>query len=98
MQRAYWSQNFKPGTPFTNGTHYSNPEADRLFEATSMETDAVKRKAQFADLQRILARDLPVIPLVAVDQFTVVNKRVKNHSSLADGVYSGYADVWLTRR
>ena len=98
VQRAYWSQNFKPGTPFTNGTHYSNPEADRLFEATSMETDAVKRKAQFADLQRILARDLPVIPLVAVDQFTVVNKRVKNHSSLADGVYSGYADVWLTRR
>jgi len=51
-----------------------------------------------ADVQRILARDLPVIPLVAIDQFTIVNKRVKNHAILADGVYSGFADVWLTRR
>jgi len=28
----------------------------------------------------------------------VVNRRVQNHSTLADGIYSGYSDVWLTSR
>jgi peptide/nickel transport system substrate-binding protein len=98
VQRAYWSQNIRPGTPFTNGTHYKNDEVDRLFEQASMELDPAKRRVQFAELQRLLARDLPVIPLVAIDQFTIVNRRVQNHSNLSDGVYSGYADVWLTRR
>ena len=48
--------------------------------------------SRFNDVQ------LPVIPLVAIDQFTVVNRRVHNHSVLADGVYSGFADVWVSAR
>jgi peptide/nickel transport system substrate-binding protein len=96
VQRAYWSKNIQVGTPFTNGTHYSNPEADKLFEQAAVEQNFAKRKAQFASLQKILATDLPVIPLVAIDLYTVVNKRVHNHSTLADGVYSGYSDVWVT--
>lgn len=53
------------------------------------------RRRHFAAIQRILATELPVIPLVSIDQFSVVNKRVRNHSTLADGVYSGYSDVWI---
>jgi peptide/nickel transport system substrate-binding protein len=95
IQRAYWSQNIRPGTPFTNGTHYSNPTLDALFEAAAQENDAEKRRAQFAEVQTILATDLPVIALVAIDQFTVANTRVRGYDALADGVYSGFAHVWL---
>jgi peptide/nickel transport system substrate-binding protein len=95
VQRAYWTQNIKPGTPFTNSTHYSNPALDALFEAAAQENDPAKRRAQFAEIQTILATDLPVIPLVAIDQFTLANKRVRGYDTLADGVYSGFADVWL---
>ena len=95
VQRAYWSKNIVPGTPFTNGTHFKNAEVDKLFEQVAVEQNATKRKAQFASLQKILATELPVLPLVSIDQFTLVNKRVQNHSTLADGVYSGYSDVWI---
>jgi peptide/nickel transport system substrate-binding protein len=98
VQRAYWSKNFVPGTPFTNGTHFNNAELDRYFEQASMVTDPQVRRRHFAAIQRILASELPVIPLVAIDQFTVVNRRVHNHSVLADGVYSGFADVWVSAR
>jgi hypothetical protein len=38
---------------------------------------------------------LPVIALVAIDQFTITNKRIRNHATLSDGVYGGFADVWI---
>jgi peptide/nickel transport system substrate-binding protein len=98
VQRAYWSQNIRPGAPFTNGTHFRNADVDRLFEAAAEELNPATRRQQFIDIQRILATELPVLPLVAIDQFTVVNRRVQNHAVLADGVYSSFADVWLTRR
>lgn len=95
VQRAYWSKNIVPGTPFTNGTHFKNAELDEYFEKASLNTDPPVRRRHFAAIQRILATELPVIPLVSIDQFSVVNKRVRNHSTLADGVYSGYSDVWI---
>lgn len=95
VQRAYWSQNIRPGTPFTNSTHYASPELDALFVAAAQEIDPEKRRAQFHEIQRILATDLPVIPLVAIDQFTIANRRVRGYDTLADGVYSGFAHVWL---
>jgi len=96
VQRAYWSENIRPGVPFTNSTHYSNPELDALFVAAARENDPDTRRAQFHEIQRILATDLPVMPLVAIDQFTVANARVQGFDRLADGVYSGFADVWLS--
>lgn len=98
VQRAYWSKNIVPGTPFTNGTHFRNADLDRYFEQASMVFDPQVRRRHFAAIQRILATELPVIPLVGIDQFTVANRRVQNHAVLADGVYSGFADVWVTGR
>jgi peptide/nickel transport system substrate-binding protein len=95
IQRAYSSKNIVPGTPFTNGTHFRNADLDQYFEQASVNQDPLVRKRHFAAIQRILATELPVIPLVAIDQFTVFNKRVRNHATLADGVYGGFADVWL---
>ena len=98
VQRAYWSKNIVPGTPFTNGTHFRNADLDRYFEQASLVADPPVRRRHFVAAQRILATELPVIPLVAIDQFTLANRRVHNHSILADGVYSGFADVWVTPR
>lgn len=95
VQRAYSSKNIVPGTPFTNGTYFRNANLDNYFEQASVNTDPLVRKRHFEAIQRILATELPVIPLVGIDQFTVVNKRIRNHAVLADGVYSGFADTWI---
>lgn len=96
IQRAYSSANIVPGTPFTNGTHFRNADLDNYFEQASVNTDPLVRKRHFAGIQRILATELPVIPLVAIDQFTITNKRIRNHATLSDGVYGGFADVWIS--
>jgi peptide/nickel transport system substrate-binding protein len=46
-----------------NSGGYKNPEMDRILDAAEVELDAAKRKALFADLQRIYSEDLPVLPL-----------------------------------
>ena len=86
VQRFYWTQNFRPGVPFTNGSHYSNPEVDKLLEAAQVEVDAAKRADLFHQFQAIIARDLPALYLVDVQLFTVYNKRVNNHTVTADGI------------
>ena len=50
--------------PFTNGAGYCNQEVDRLFDQAAIELDEKKRGDIYKRLQRKLASDVPVIPLV----------------------------------
>lgn len=95
VQRIYWSKNFKIGLPFSNASHYANPEVDRLLEAASVEIDDEKRKKEFNDFQRIIADEVPVVNLIALENVTVFNKRVRNHTIGAEGVQSNFADVYI---
>lgn len=95
VQRAYWSKNIKKGVPFSNASGYANPEVDRLLEAAASEADSAKRRQLFFDFQKIAYEDLPIINLIAIDQITVYNKKIKNHTITADGVASNFADVYI---
>ncbi|HXC29715.1 MAG TPA: peptide ABC transporter substrate-binding protein [Stellaceae bacterium] len=46
-----------------NLTDYKNPEMDRLIDALEVELDAGKRKALWAEAQKLYATDLPSLPL-----------------------------------
>lgn len=93
IQRFYWSKNYRPGVPFSNGSHYANPEVDRLLEAAATENDPAVRRQLFSDFQRIIADDLPTIGLVAAAQITVANRRIVNHTVGAEGLYGNFADI-----
>ncbi len=59
-----WSGQNYPG--------YANPEMDKALDAAERELDETKRRALFADIQRIYAEDLPVLPLYfRVDPFVI---------------------------
>ncbi len=93
VQRLYWSKNFKPGVPFSNGSHYANPEVDRLLEAAAVEVDPRKRQELFVAFQRILVEDLPDIGIVTAPELTIYDRRVGGHTVGADGVSGNLADV-----
>lgn len=95
VQRIYWSKNFKLGLPFSNASHYANPQVDKLLEAASIEIDDAKRKEQFFAFQKIVADEVPVVNLIALENVTVFNKRVKDHTIGAEGVQSNFADVYI---
>jgi peptide/nickel transport system substrate-binding protein len=56
---------------------YANPVVDQLTEVGRKTSDRFERKKIYEEVQKILADDLPIIPLWYEDNFAVFAKRVK---------------------
>jgi peptide/nickel transport system substrate-binding protein len=96
VQRLYWSKNIRPGVPFSNAPHYSNPEVDRLLEAASIEVDENRRIVLYRQFQQQVYQDLPILNLVAPRMITLANRRVHDHTVSAQGLEGNLADVYLS--
>ncbi len=73
---VFHSSRFPPNG--ANRGHYSNPKVDALIDQARREVDPKVRKPIYAELQRILAEELPYIDLWYLDNVLVHNKRVMN--------------------
>jgi peptide/nickel transport system substrate-binding protein len=73
---CFHSSRFPPNG--ANRGYYSNPKVDALIDQGRREVDPAKRKPIYAELQRILAEELPYIDLWYLDNVLVHNKRVVN--------------------
>jgi len=82
---AFHSSKFTPNG--ANRSFYSNPQVDALIDHARSEMDQNKRKQLYAQLQRILAEDLPSINLWYLDNILVHSKRVANLSLNPPGNY-----------
>ncbi|ADM27496.1 extracellular solute-binding protein family 5 [Ignisphaera aggregans DSM 17230] len=59
------------------GTGYANPEVDRLIEEGAIELDQTKRAEIYGEVQRILAEDVPYIPLLQGKLLMVTQKNIE---------------------
>jgi peptide/nickel transport system substrate-binding protein len=78
-----------------NRGFYNNAEVDRLVEIARAETDTVKRRAAYAEIQRIVARDLPYVSLWYTDNVCVYNKRVSGMKLYPAGDYDFLLDIQI---
>src|SRR6266853_6062979 len=85
FEAAFHSRNFPPAG--RNRSYYSNPEVDRLLQRARQELDQKKRKQIYAQVQRILANDLPYINLWYLDNVLVHSARVSNLALNPSGNY-----------
>lgn len=95
IQRAYWSKNFKIGLPFSNASHYDNPEADALLEAAAVEPDEKKRWEIWSKFQHLIHDEVASVDLVAAGSQIVANRKVKNFVTGAQGLNWSFGDLWL---
>jgi len=95
VHRTFWSKAASKGVPYVNASGYASAEMDAVIEASRVETDPARRRAQFHALQQIAARDLPVISLVELEQFTLHGRHVKGVNTGFDGQISSLGSVWL---
>lgn len=95
VQRLYWSKNFQPGVPFSNGAHYSNAKVDELLEAAAVETDPQKRLALFADFQKIIVEDLPDLGISTSANPVVYDQRVTGFFSGGEGLGGSAAQAYF---
>jgi peptide/nickel transport system substrate-binding protein len=59
-----------------NRGRYSNPRIDALLNAASASADEAARRSDYVQIQQILARDLPTLPLWYPDNIVVRTARV----------------------
>ena len=76
-----------------NRWRYRNTELDRVTAAARAEPDRETRRSLYAEAQRLVARDLPVIPLWHEDNVVLSNVDVQGYEILPDGRFSGLPAV-----
>lgn len=85
FEYAFHSAKFPPNG--ANRSYYSNPKLDALIDQARREVDPKVRKPIYAEVQRILASDLPYIDLWYLDNVLVHTKRVQNLKLNPEGNY-----------
>ena len=70
-----------------NRSYYCNPQVDRLIDQGRREMAEPKRKADYAQIQRLVAGDLPYINLWYLDNVLVHSRRVKKLELNPSGNY-----------
>ncbi len=85
FEYAFHSSKFPPNG--ANRGFYSNPRLDALIDQARRETDQNVRKQRYAEVQRILATDLPYVNLWFLDNVIVHTKRVRNVTLNPSGNY-----------
>ena len=76
-----------------NRMRYRNAEVDRLLDAGRRELDRGRRRAIYADVQRILAAELPVVSLWHEDNVVATRRGVEGFALLPTAQLSGLARV-----
>ncbi|MGB8011704.1 MAG: ABC transporter substrate-binding protein [Terriglobales bacterium] len=82
---AFHSRNFPPAG--RNRSFYSNPQVDHLIDQARRETDQDLRKHLYAEVQEILAHEVPAINLWYLDNVLVHTRRVQNVTLNPSGNY-----------
>jgi peptide/nickel transport system substrate-binding protein len=73
----------------TNRWRYTNPALDKLVEDGRGELDPARRKQLYAEAQRIIAEDLPIIPLWHEDNIILANTTVRDYRIVPNARFIG---------
>jgi len=85
FEYLFHSRNWAPKG--ANRTYYSNAQVDSLINQARSTLDQEKRKQTYAEIQQILANDLPYIDLWYQDNVLIYSRRVKNLTLNPPGNY-----------
>lgn len=94
VHRTYLSSNIKPAV-WTNTQNYSNPKVDALLEQAGQEMDLAKRKALYAEFQKIVTDEVPIRFLDLVPYYTLTQGNVGNVPTTIWGPVSPLDEVYL---
>lgn len=70
----FYSPNFSPGGP--NTTHFSNSTFDRLYQQSLTETEDSLRYGLYQEMERLMLREAPIIPLYYDRSFRIIQKNI----------------------
>ncbi|MEU8817523.1 ABC transporter substrate-binding protein [Actinoplanes sp. NPDC048796] len=80
-----------------NLSRYSQPEADKLIESALAETDQAKAQALWAQADKRILQDAPVVPLIYTKNSFLHGSNVRNFFVAAFPAYPNYLKVSLNK-
>jgi peptide/nickel transport system substrate-binding protein len=95
FEYAFYTASFAPKA--ANRSYYSNPRVDQLIEEGRRTLDPEERKKVYAEVQSILARDLPYIDFWYLDNVVVHSTRVRIARVGVSGNYDFLTGAELAR-
>lgn len=95
VHRQYHSDAIRPGTVFVNGTQWSSPETDQLMNKAKVETNPEERAALYADFQKAIVEESPIVFMHELEFTTVYNTKLQNVPEGPLGVYDNFMDIWI---
>jgi peptide/nickel transport system substrate-binding protein len=94
FEYVFHSAKFSPHG--ANRTYYTNPRVDALIDQARRELDQNARRQIYAEVQRILAEDMPYVNLWYFENVMVHTRRVRNLSLTPPGNYNFLKTAELT--
>jgi peptide/nickel transport system substrate-binding protein len=96
IARLYTCASIQP-VPLTNGAGYCNADVDNLFAAGAGPYDPSARAPSYASVVKMLADDLPTLPLIDRQDHSVANQRFELQSTFwKEGlIYDQLSGVYL---
>lgn len=91
---AYAASSFPPHG--SNRGYYANPELDALLNNATETMDQSKQRADYVQVQQILARDLPTINLWYLDTVIVHTRRLQNVHTSPSGDFQFLRNAFVT--
>jgi len=97
-----WSQRPDPdglfplllgSTGAQNTTKYHNPEVDKLLQQARDASDQATRRTLYGQIEAIVARDLPYVPLFFSIEYAAMRNNVHNHVWLPDEI-PRFRNMW----
>jgi len=90
---AYASTSFPPKG--ANRGHYSNPRVDALLKAAAAEQNQAARRADYIEVQKILADELPSIPLWYPNNEVIHTLRIQGVTTNSSGTFDFLRSAWV---
>lgn len=91
--RLFLCKNQIKGVIFTNTGGYCNEKVDAILDAASKETDVAKRKALYAEFQKIITQDLPYVYTTTELPYGVAQRSVTGRPKTVLGTMSPMWDL-----
>ena len=93
VSRLYTTDAIRKGSVFVNGSRYSNPEVDKLFDEGRDAPNQEERAKAYFKVQEILAKELPVLTLHEQAQINAASVNV--HDLFLAAHYPWWDEIWM---
>jgi peptide/nickel transport system substrate-binding protein len=77
-----------------NGARWGDARADELMDLATVETDATRRAAQYAEVQKIVAEAAPLAWVLEVNFPTVIDRRFRDVIVSPLNIFTNFDRAW----